>query len=92
MLWLQRKHKVENISLIPCVCYLPPENSSSRADVNAYYDNLLADVYKYQRLGIMFICSDFISRCGDLEDFMNGGDLIQHCYVVAFKTNVYGET
>ena len=89
---LQLKYKVENISLIPCVCYLPPENSLRRADVNAYYDNLLADVYKYQRLGTMLICSDFISRYGDLEDFMTGVDLIQHCYIVAFKTNFYGET
>ena len=33
VLWLQLKHKTENLTLIPCVSYLPPENSSRRANV-----------------------------------------------------------
>jgi len=28
ILWLKLEHKYENVCLIPCVCYLPPENSS----------------------------------------------------------------
>ena len=68
ILWIQLKHKVDNLISFPCVCYLPPENSSRRTDVNLYFDTLLADIYKYQKLGNMFICGNFNSRCGDLDD------------------------
>ena len=91
ILWIQLKHKIDNFSLIPCVCYLPPENSSRRIDVNLYFDSLLADIYKYQKIGNIFICGDFNSRCGDLDDFISGVDCIEQRNVVDFKTNLYGE-
>ena len=80
-----------NYGLIPCVCYLPPENSSRRTDANVFYDTLLADLYKYQNLGTIFICGDFNGRCGNLEDFISGVDNIEHRNVIDFKTNLYGE-
>ena len=58
VLWLKLDHKFENVSLIPCVCYLPPENSSRRMDVHMYFDSILTNIYKYQ---------DFISGVDDVE-------------------------
>lgn len=91
ILWLHLKHKFEKVSLLPCVCYLPPENSSRRVDVNVVFDTLLANIYSYQNLGTTFICGDFNGRCGDLEDFITGVNLIGHRDVVDRKTNFYGE-
>lgn len=45
ILWLKLKHKFENVTLLPCVCYLPPENSSRRLDVHTFFDNVLTDIY-----------------------------------------------
>ena len=90
-LWLKLKHKFENVTLMPCVCYLPPENSSRRIDVNTFFDSLLTDIYKYQNQGSIFIRGDPNARCGELEDFISGVDYIEHRNVVDFKTNAYGE-
>ena len=91
ILWLKMKHKLNGSCLLPCVCYLPPENSCRQADVNAFYDQLLASLYKYQNDGTVFICGDLNSRCGDLDDFIVGVDDIPHRNVVDFKTNSYGQ-
>ena len=91
ILWLQFRHKSDNFTLLPCVCYLPPENSSRRVDVNTFLDTLLVNMYAYQNLGSIFICGDFNGRCGDLEDFIPGADSIEHRDVVDQKTNYYGE-
>ena len=91
ILWLKLKHKIENVTLMPCVCYLPPEISSRRIDVNTFFDSLLTDIYKYQNQGSIFICGDFNARCGELEDFISGVYHVEHRNVVDFKTNAYGE-
>ena len=82
ILWLQFRHKSDNFTLLPCVCYLPPENSSRRVDVNTFFDTLLVIMYAYQNLGSILICGDFNGRCGDLEDFIPGVDSIEHRDVV----------
>ncbi len=68
IVWLHMKHKSQNISIYPCLCYLPPENSCRHVDVHAFYDTILTDIYKYQNEGIVYICGDFNSRCGDNPD------------------------
>ena len=65
----------------------PLEGRSLRdTEHSVYFDTLLADIYTYQNLGIMFICGDFNGRCGNLEDFING---IEHRNVVDFKTHLF---
>ena len=88
---MQLKHETKNLTLIPCVSYLPPENSSRRVDVNSFFDTWLPNIYRYQTLGNIFICGDVNGLCGDLEDFISGVDAIGHRDVVDFKTNFYGE-
>lgn len=91
VLWLKMIHKLSGSCIYPCVCYLPPENSSRQTDVNALFDQLLTSIYNYQNDGDIFICGDFNSRCGDLDDFIAGVDDVPRRNVVDFKTNLYGE-
>ena len=73
------------------MCYLPPENSSRYFDANSFFDNLLSDIYKYQNEGILYVCGDFNSRCGGLDDFIRGVDCIPDRDVLDFNLNKYGE-
>ena len=72
ILWLNMKHKRTGFRFLPCECYLPPKNSSRRVDVYEFYDNLLANIYQFQDMGLLYICGDFNSRCGDNDDFIAG--------------------
>ena len=91
ILWLKLDHVSLSHSIIACVCYLPPDNSSRQVDVHSFFDNLLTGIYTYQSLGTMFICGDFNSRCGAENDFILGVDNnIPQRDVVDFKTNTYG--
>ena len=91
IMWLKMQHKYENFTLLPCVCYLPPENSSRYFDVNTFYEQLLMDIFKYQNDGLVFICGDFNSRCGSLHDYISGVDVLPERNTVDFTINSYGE-
>ena len=41
-------------------------------------------------MGLVYICGDFNSRCGDNDDFIAGVDNICERNIVDFKTNYYG--
>ena len=90
-MWLKLQHKFEGITLLPCVCYLPPENSSRYFDVTSFYDHLLTSIYEFQNDGYIFVCGDFNSRCGELEDYIAGVDSIPERNVVDFTVNTYGD-
>ena len=47
-----------------CVCYLPPEYSSRAIDASEFYEQLLTQVYCYQKNCDFIICGDINSRCG----------------------------
>lgn len=89
--WLKMVHKFEQFTLMPCVCYLPPENSSRYFNVNTFYDCLLTDIYAFQNDGMIYVCGDFNSRCGGLDDFIAGVDNIPPRNIIDFTTNFYGE-
>lgn len=91
ILWLKLIHKYDDFVLLPCVCYLPPENSSRHVDANVFFDNLLTDVYQYQNDGLLYICGDFNSRCGDMDDYIRGIDTVPERSIIDFKSNFYGE-
>ena len=91
IMWLKMQHKYENFTLLPCVCYLPPENSSRYFDVNSFYEQLLMDIFKYQNDRLVFICGDFNSRCESLHDYISGVDVLPERNTVVFTVNSYGE-
>ena len=91
-------HKLSGSCIFPCGCYLPPENSSHQVDVHAFFFffffffyQLLTSIYNYQNDGDIFICGDFNSRCGDVDDFIASVGDVPQSNVVDFKTNSYGE-
>ena len=84
-------HKFDDFTLLPCVCYLPPENSSRFFDSNHFFECLLTDIYSFQGCGMIYICGDFNSRCGNLDDFITGVDDIVPRHIVDFSCNSYGE-
>ena len=67
-----------------------PENLS-RFFVNNFYDSLLTDIYKYQNGGLIYVCGDFNSRGGDLDDFIRGVDEVCDREVIDFSLNKYGK-
>ena len=91
ILWLKLVHKLDKQVFLPCVCYLPPENSSRQFDVNEFYEHLLVNMYQYQKEGLIYICGDFNSRCGELDDFIAGVDHVTQRQVIDYTTNYYGE-
>ena len=73
------------------MCYLPPEHSFRYYDVNKFYDTLLSLIYQYKNEGILYICGDFNSRCGDNDDFIRGIDDVIERDVIDFNMNRYGD-
>jgi len=90
VLWLEMKHMYDDVTIFPCVCYLPPEHFFWHADANIFYNNLLQDVYELQNKGLIGICGDLNSRCGNNDDFIAGIDNIVHRDVVDFASNSCG--
>ena len=91
ILWVKLSARNFDCTLLICVCYLPPARSSRYVNASEFYNNLLGQIYKFQGDGIVCVMGDFNSRCGDLEDFIEGVDNIPTRQVVDHVTNEYGE-
>ncbi len=92
ILWLKLTSKDNNtLSYLACVCYLPPDGSSSNVDASEFYDVLLTQIYKYQDNGQYFICGDLNSRIGKMKDFIPGEDDVEERDVIDCETNRYGK-
>ena len=81
------KSKAGQVHLNIAVCYLPPLNSYRQIDAQKFYDCLLSSVYNYQNKGHIFICGNFNSRIGDMQDFIEGVDDIQSRDVLDYSVN-----
>jgi exonuclease III len=59
-----------------CICYVPPEDSTLYRNINSplfdfdLFDQLSADIRKYDDLGIVYLLGDLNSRTGTHEDFV----------------------
>ena len=69
ILWikLSLKHDPE-ISVLLCVCHLPPEGSSRGNQVQEFYETLLAQVYLHCDGSPTLTCGDFNGRIGTKQD------------------------
>ncbi len=74
-----------------CACYLPPEGSTRNSDPEEFFDTLLSQVFMYQQLGVFYICGDFNSRIGYVQDYIEGVDQIPEREVIDFTRNQYGK-
>ena len=67
------------------MCYLPPENSSRYYDMNMIYDTSVSLIKQYKSEGILYLCGDLNSRCGDNDDFIRGIDDVIEREVIDFN-------
>ncbi|CAC5382575.1 unnamed protein product [Mytilus coruscus] len=89
--WIKFKTKSTDISVIVAVCYLPPADSSRATDSDLYFQNLLQQVYSYQKLGKIIICGDLNSRVGQNTDYVEGVDNVKPRNIVDFSENHQGD-
>ena len=88
ILWVNLVCKEDESKCFPmCVCYLPPEGSSSNIDPNDFFNTLLHQVSRFQKLGTFQIIGDFNSRLGDMQDYIEGADSISERNVIDEKKN-----
>ncbi|CAG2196506.1 unnamed protein product [Mytilus edulis] len=73
--WLKFEDKLnlDNV-FYACVVYLPPENSTRAVNVHAFVESLMSQMYTIPKGNQFYLCGDFNSRCGDLNDFVEGID------------------
>ncbi|MES9881007.1 MAG: reverse transcriptase family protein [Sedimenticola sp.] len=91
ILWLKLSAKVECESIVLCVCYLPPADSSRHVDSESFYCNLLEQVYAYQNMGHLYICGDMNSRVGSECDYIEGVDDVTRREVKDHTSNSNGD-
>ncbi|CAC5421696.1 unnamed protein product [Mytilus coruscus] len=85
--WLKFEDKLnlDNI-FYACVVYLPPENSTRAVNVYEFLESLMTQIYTIPNGNQFYLCGDFNSRCGDLNDFVEGVDTLPERQVVDYKT------
>lgn len=91
ILWLCLTDKLQGKRFYNGVCYLLPKCSTRQIDASVFYDKRLRSIYEYQNKGIICICGDFNSRCGDESDFIEGVDSIPARNVIDFACNEYSD-
>ena len=91
---IEFKSKLSELSLLLAVCCLPPAESCRALDSELYFQNLLKQVYNYQKLGRdrrVFICGDLNSRIGQNSDYVEGVDVVRPRNIVDFYENRQGD-
>ncbi len=91
MLWLKLASKVSDFVLCLCMCYLPPKKSLHGNGGDVFYNTLLSQIYSYQNEGLICVCGDLNSRCGDLSDYIEGVDDIPRRECIDTEENEYGD-
>ena len=67
-----------------------PLNSSRQIDTQKKNTIVSTDIYEYQNNGRIFIRGVFNSRCGDMVDFVEGINDLNHRDIVDLSVNKYG--
>lgn len=81
------KSKLSNFTLVLAVCYLPPAESCRALDLDLYFQNLLQQVYIYQKLGRVMICGDLNAHVGQNSDYVEEVDIVRPRNIVDFSEN-----
>ena len=72
ILWLKLSSKKDSdMGMLLCVCYLPPEGSSTGNNAQEFYDSLLAQLYMYSDGKPVLISGDVNARTGTKQDWPN---------------------
>ena len=90
ILWIKLSLKHDpGISVLLCVCYLPPEGSSRGNQVQEFYDTLLAQVYLHWDGSPTLICGEFNGRIGTKQD--SSDETIRPCVAIDAVPKNHGE-
>ncbi|CAC5362699.1 unnamed protein product [Mytilus coruscus] len=74
-----------------CVIYLPPEFSSRSINAHNFFDVLMEQIYTIPNGKLVYLCGDFNSRIGDMDDFITGIDNLTKRDVIDYTVNSYGK-
>ena len=74
-----------------CVVYLPPEFSARSVNAHNFFDVLMEHIYTIPNGNLFYLCGDFNSRIGDMDDFITGVDVLTERDVIDYTMNSYGE-
>ena len=92
ILWIRLDSKCDDtLSVVLCVCYLPPEGSSRGNSAQEFYDNLLGQVYMYYDGSPLYLLGDYNGRIGNKKDFNTAIESLPTRSVIDNNTNKYGE-
>ena len=71
ILWVKfQSHDKVKMCFLICICYLPP-HASSRGDTSQeFFEKLSSQCLLYPALGIICLCGDFNTRCGNHQDVL----------------------
>lgn len=92
IIWIKFSEKTSSDNqFYVCVTYLPPEFSARSTNVHDFFDSLMSQIYSIPNGNPFYICGDFNSRIGEMEDFIPGVDELPEREVIDYKSNCYGE-
>ena len=91
IMWLKFSSKLGTENLLLCVCHLPPAESTRHVDAETFCCSLLEQVYAYQNMGQMFICSDVNSRVGTDTDYIKDMDDMRPRDTIDHMSNSNGD-
>ncbi|CAC5390044.1 unnamed protein product [Mytilus coruscus] len=92
IIWVKFSDKTNNSNIFyVCVTYLTPEFSARSTNVHDFFDTLMSQIYSIPNGYPFYLCGDFNSRIGEMEDFIPGVDNLPVREVIDFKSNSYGE-
>ena len=91
IMWLKFNASQGDKSFNCCVCYMPPSDSTPSTELNEFYDTLTCQVHIFCKDKVFYICGDFNSRLGELEDFIPGVGNIPQRNIVDFHLNSEGK-
>lgn len=69
-LWLKLNHKRGGDSVVCCVGYLPPINSTRHVDCSECLDTLMCQMQEFADQSLFYLCSDFNARISNFDDFI----------------------
>jgi hypothetical protein len=74
-----------------CVVYLPPEFSARSVNAHNFFDVPMEQIYTIPNGNLFYLCGDFNSRIGDMDDFIKGVDVLTERDVIDYTVNSYRE-
>ena len=95
-LWVEIKSRIWNKweGLLLGICYVPPELSGRRENVEEIFEKIGSQIMEFRDLGRVILCGDFNARCGGMQEFAveeYGSAVLRKREVIDTSKNQSGE-